>query len=598
MRIKAHTILLLLTAATLFPSFARCQQPQTNPNTGETPEQFAARTKWWREAKFGMFIHWGIYAVPADATNKDGSKSAAEWYFYNKQAQVKDYEKFAGQFNPAKFSAKQWVKTAKDAGMKYIVITSKHHDGFCMFDSKLTNYCITKATPFKRDPMKELAAECKKQGVKLCFYHSIMDWHHQEYVPRRPWEKDTRPAGNADLNKYIDYMKGQLTELLSNYGPVGGIWFDGGWEHNAAELHSADVNLLIRKLQPGVIINDRNQEQQDYSTPEQTIPANAMAGGRLWETCMTMNDTWGYARNDNDWKTAEDLIHKLCDIASKGGNFLMNVGPTDLGTFPDAINERLAVMGKWMKVNGVSIYATEKSPFKKLPFDGRCTQKGNSLYLQVFKWPEKGLFLRGLQTNVESARALDGNESLNAVLAAGSETSDDKVWHIGQPNKTDKYATVIELKLAGPPVVTELTPPIRPEADGSLLLKAVDAEIHGNTAQYEQGGGKDNIGFWIKSEDYVSWKVDSPGGRYKVEVTYACPDENAGSEFTVSPFEKRSDPQPHGVVKSTGSWTTFKTETIGVMDLVSGQHTIQVNVTKMPRGAVMNLKSVRLIPIK
>ncbi|MGC8835044.1 MAG: alpha-L-fucosidase, partial [Armatimonadota bacterium] len=199
----------------------------------ETREQFLARTKWWREAKFGMFIHWGIYAVPADCTDLRGNKGIAEWYMSNKQMQVKDYEKFAAQFNPVKFDARKWVKTAKDAGMKYIVITSKHHDGFCMFDSKLTDYCITKATPFKRDPMKELAAECRRQGIKLGFYYSIMDWHHPDYLPRRPWEQNVRPAAGADLNRYIEYMKGQLRELLTNYGPIAILWFDGGWEHNA-----------------------------------------------------------------------------------------------------------------------------------------------------------------------------------------------------------------------------------------------------------------------------------------------------------------------------------------------------------------------------
>ena len=260
MRSKTPFALLISTAATLILGSAHSQELQVNASTRETPEQFAERTKWWREAKFGMFIHWGVYAVPADATTKDGKKSAGEWYFFNKQAQMKDYEKFASQFNPVRFNARQWVKTAKDAGMKYIVITSKHHDGFCMYRTKLNkNWNIFDATPFKRDPLKELAAECRRQGVRLCFYHSIMDWHHPEYVPRRPWEKDTRPAGNADLNKYIDYMKGQLTELLTNYGPIGCIWFDGGWEHNAQELHSAEVNALIRKLQPGIITNNRMQ---------------------------------------------------------------------------------------------------------------------------------------------------------------------------------------------------------------------------------------------------------------------------------------------------------------------------------------------------
>ncbi len=229
-RIAIVTVALVSVLASFSAALAQ-PPPEARPLAAakETKEQFLQRTAWFREAKFGMFIHWGVYAVPADSMTKDGKKGIGEWYFSNKQAQMADYEKFAAQFNPVKFDAAKWVKTAKDAGMKYIVITSKHHDGFCMFDTKLTDWCITKATPFKRDPLKELSEECKKQGLRLCFYHSIMDWHHPDYLPRRAWEKDTRPAGNADLNKYIEYMKGELRELLTNYGPIGILWFDGGW---------------------------------------------------------------------------------------------------------------------------------------------------------------------------------------------------------------------------------------------------------------------------------------------------------------------------------------------------------------------------------
>jgi alpha-L-fucosidase len=421
----------------------------------ETTAKFQQRTQWWREAKFGMFIHWGIYSVPADSLDLKGKKGIAEWYFSNKQMQVKDYEKFAARFNPVKFDARTWVKTAKDAGMKYIVITSKHHDGFDMFDSKLSDYCITKATPFKRDPMKELAAECQRQGIRLCFYHSIMDWHHPDYVPRRPWEKETRPADGASLDRYVEYMKGQLRELLTNYGPIGILWFDGGWEHSAQELHSAEVNAMIRSLQPGIIINDRNNLPEDYATPEQNIPADALPNGRLWETCMTMNDTWGYAKNDTNWKSSQDLIRKLIDIASKGGNLLLNVGPTAEGAFPDAINERLAQIGAWMKVNGGSIYGTTQSPFHKLSFDGRVTARGDTLYLHVFHWPKDGLTLNDLATPVVSARSLaDGKEIQVLTIQRGGMS----IYSIGRPSKVDPIATVIELRLDGPPKVSAANP--------------------------------------------------------------------------------------------------------------------------------------------
>jgi len=554
----------------------------------ETPAQFAKRTQWWREAKFGMFIHWGVYAVPASA------KGGAEWYLSGSRMQVKDYEKLAPQFNPVRFDAAKWVRTAKQAGMKYIVITSKHHDGFCMFDSKLTDWCITRATPFKRDPLKELAAECRKQGVRFCFYHSIMDWHHPDYVPRRPWEGDARPATGASLDRYIQHMKGQLRELLTGYGPIGVLWFDGGWEHNAAELHSAEVNAMIRSLQPAILINDRNQLPEDFSTPEQTIPAGAMPNDRLWETCMTINDTWGYTKDNTNWKSTEDLVRKLCDIAHKGGNFLLNVGPTELGEFPEPINERLAGMGKWLAANGRAIYGTTKSPWRRLTFDGRCTVKGSRVYLHVFRWPDDGLELAGLLTPVRSARALVTGRTLPC-----SRTVADGVpaVRISKPDTLDPIATVVELQLAGPPRVEEPEPVIKPTSSGTILLRAADAAVHGS-AQYESGNGHDNIGFWTNVSDYVTWRMEvTERADYQVALTYACQPGAEGSEFHITLGMRGGGNTVTGKIEPTASWTDFRTVVLGEFsDIKPGLHTVTVRATSMPNGAVMNLKEVRITP--
>ncbi len=554
----------------------------------ETPAQFAGRTKWWREAKFGMFIHWGVYAVPASA------RGGAEWYLSGSRMQVKDYEKFAPQFNPVRFDAAQWVRTAKQAGMKYIVITSKHHDGFCMFDTRLTDWCITKATPFKRDPLKELAAECRKQGIKLGFYHSIMDWHHPDYLPRRDWEKETRPAAGASLDRYIDYMKGQLAELLTNYGPVAVLWFDGGWEHNAQELRSEEVNAMVRRLQPRIIINDRNQRPEDHSTPEQTIPAGAMPNDRLWETCMTINDTWGYTRDNTNWKSTENLIRKLCDIAHKGGNFLLNVGPTELGEFPQPIHERLQGMGKWLAVNGRAIYGTSKSPWKRLSFDGRCTVKGNRVYLHVFRWPDEGLRVVGLKTRVKSAVCVAGRERLSVTRGTEGEMP---TWSISRPSKLDPIATVVELTLAGAPVVDDPAVVVRQQGGGPIRLKAADASIHGS-AQYESGGGHDNIGFWTNQNDYVSWEVVvEKEADYQVAVTYACRPGSEGSTYDVTLGMRGGGTTVNGKVEETGSWTDFRTVVLGDFTRIRpGRYTLTVKATSMPRGAVMNLKEVSLSP--
>jgi alpha-L-fucosidase len=576
------SLLILMTAASAFAQTAH-----------ETPAQFRARTRWWREAKFGMFIHWGIYSVPADSTDLEGHKRIAEWYFFNKQMQVDQYEKFAGEFDPVKFDARTWVETAKNAGMKYIVITSKHHDGFCMFNTDLTNYCVTKATPWKHDPMKDLAEECRRQGLKLCFYHSIMDWHHPDYLPRRKW--DTRPVDDASLDRYIeDYMKPELRELLTNYGPIGILWWDGGWEHSAAELHSAEVNAYVRSLQPAILINDRNKLPEDYSTPEQNIPAGALPGGRLWETCMTMNDTWGYAKNDTNWKSSDDLIRKLIDIASKGGNFLLNVGPTSEGVFPDAINERLAAIGAWMKVNSASIYGTTQSPFRKLPFDGRVTAKGDRLYLEVFNWPAGGLTLSSLETPVTSAHALAGAEPL-AITRSHEQGA--AVLHIAKPKVLDPVATVVELRLAGPPRVAQSDLEIDAAADGSYTLAAGDAQLHGKSLLYNWQGVEhdDYIGSWSAPASFVSWLLNVPRpGRYRVEISYAAPPGTEGGHYAVA---LEGGAKVAGTTTATKSEQDFRTDTLGEIDLAAGHPEIAVRAIELAHGPLMNLHQVRLVPV-
>jgi len=552
----------------------------------ESPEAFAKRTQWWREARFGMFIHWGVYAVPADATDINGNRAGAEWYQYNKRMQVSDYEKFAPRFNPTRFDAKAWVKAAKDAGMKYIVITSKHHDGFAMYDSKVSDYNIVKGTPFGRDPLKELAGECRKQGIRLCFYHSIMDWHHPDYLPRREWEKETRPAGDASLDRYLDYMKSQIREILTGYGPIGILWFDGQWEHSAEELRAAEVTAFIRGLQPGILINDRIQRPEDYATPEQYIPGSAMGQGRLWETCMTMNDTWGYARNDHNWKSTNQLIRNLCDIASKGGNFLLNVGPTETGEFTPETVERLAGIGRWMEANGEAVYGTERSPFRRLSFDGRVTSKGNTLYLHVFNWPEGGIELTGLKTPVRSAKALDGGQRLKVTIGPDGPG-------IARPARLDPVATVVEVRLAGAPVIEET--PIAAAGDGTFTLSAFDATLDGSRVAVETIGGIPSLGYWTDAKDTAAWKLDvAKAGPHRVTLEYACTPESAGSTFRV----EAGGSSVTGTVDGTGSWQEFRTMTLdGTLDLPAGRAEVRIVPETMPRGAVMNLRSVVLAPV-
>ncbi len=385
----------------------------------ETQAKKDARMQWWREARFGLFIHWGLYAIPAGEWK--GDKSHAEWIRTTAKIPLEEYDKLVQQFNPVEFNAADWVRMAKNAGMKYIVITSKHHDGFCLFDSKYTDFDVM-STPFKRDILKELSEACRAEGLQMCWYHSIMDWHHPDYLPRREWEKDRASAG-ADFDRYVQHMKNQLKELVGNYGKIGVLWFDGEWESTWNAEYGWDLYRYVRGLQPDIIINNRVSSGRagmagltkegefagDFGTPEQEIPATGLPGVD-WETCMTMNDHWGYNKYDDHWKSTEDLLRKLADIASKGGNFLLNVGPTAEGLFPQASVDRLAEMGQWMKVNGEAIYGTQASPFKQLDW-GRCTQKaipgGTRLYLHVFEWPNNGrLAVNGISNSANSAYLL------------------------------------------------------------------------------------------------------------------------------------------------------------------------------------------------
>ena len=374
----------------------------------ETKTQRDQRMRWWREARFGMFIHWGLYAVPAGEYKGQRSEHVGEWIMEWANIPRVEYEKFASQFNPVKFDAREWVSIAKNAGMKYIVITSKHHDGFAMYDSKISNYDIVDATPYHRDPIKELAAEAKKQGLKFCFYYSIVDWHYPAAYVDAPGKDPT--AGNrttklkpSGKEEYLNYMQGQLRELITKYDPAV-LWFDGEWQDWWTEADGKELYRYVRSLKPDILINNRvgkgrqgmqgmNKTDQEYAgdfgTPEQQIPANGLPGVD-WESCMTMNTTWGFKSYDDKWKSPEVLIRNLIDIASKGGNYLLNVGPTAEGLIPPASVERLAAIGAWMKVNGESIYGTTASPFPNQLEFGRATSKPGRVYLHVFDWPADG----------------------------------------------------------------------------------------------------------------------------------------------------------------------------------------------------------------
>jgi alpha-L-fucosidase len=326
------------------------------------------RMQWWRDATFGMFIHWGAYSVPAGEYKGKDVKGIAEWIMHSANIPIPEYEQFVREFNPQSFNAKEWVRIAKDAGVQYIVITSKHHDGFALWDSKVSNYDIMDFSPFKRDILMELTDACKAAGIKMCFYHSIMDWHQPDAESKKDYTHQNTP--NPDFARYREtYLKQQLTELIKKYDPEV-LWFDGEWIPEWTEDQGKDLYNYLRNLKPGLIINNRvgkgrsgmqgmntyKDAAGDFGTPEQEILEGTSDFD--WESCMTMNDTWGFKKSDNNWKSAETLIDNLIDIAAKGGNYLLNVGPTAEGLIPAPSIERLGEMGKWLRVNKEAIYAT------------------------------------------------------------------------------------------------------------------------------------------------------------------------------------------------------------------------------------------------
>jgi alpha-L-fucosidase len=370
-------------------------------------ERMAAR-QWFQDAKFGMFIHWGVYS----------QLSQGEWVMQDRSIQVPQYEWLASAFNPVKFNAREWVSLARAAGMRYITITARHHDGFSMFATKASRYNIVDWTPYARDPLKELAEECRRQGVRLFFYYSQLDWHHPDYFPRGRTGLTTGRPESGDWSRYLDFMDAQLTELLSNYGPLGGIWFDGMWDKPAADWRLPQTYALIHRLQPAALIVPNHHKTplpgEDVQTFEQDLPGGNTAGfntteiGALpLETSLTMNRSWGFNITDRNFKSTRELIAYLVRAAGSGANLLLNIGPRPDGTIQPEFSERLHELGNWLQTHGPSIYATRAGPITPRPW-GATTQRGDTVFVHVLEWNDPAIALPSWGRRVVSAKMLDG----------------------------------------------------------------------------------------------------------------------------------------------------------------------------------------------
>ena len=396
-------------------------------------EEYEKRIEWFREARFGMFIHFGLYAIPA----------RGEWVRSTEQMTREQYQKYFEEFNPVDYNPREWAKAAKEAGMKYMVLTAKHHDGFCLFDSKYTDFKATN-TKFGRDLVKEFVEAVRAEGLKVGLYFTLLDWDHPDYPhygdrnhPMRNNPAETNEG--RDFNRYLDYMHNQIREICTNYGKLDLLWFDFSYDDMRGEKWRAtELMDMVRTLQPGVIVDNRLEVSGegygslaegnptpyhgDFVTPEQMIPPNGIrdVNGRelMWEACVTMNGNWGYHATDRFWKPAPMLIKKLVECVSKGGNMILNVGPDAKGRIPKESLERLAQIGRWMKDNGESIYGCTRSGLPK-PDMGRITRKGRHLYFHLFENTIGPMPLPGIEKDqVESIR----------YLATGAEVPISTSW--------------------------------------------------------------------------------------------------------------------------------------------------------------------------
>jgi alpha-L-fucosidase len=425
----------LILAALLLAALPDATRLRAQAADSVPAERLAAR-QWYRDAKFGMFVHWGVYSLLGQG----------EWVMENRQIPVPTYEWLASTFNPVKFDAKEWVALAKAAGVRYITITSRHHDGFSMFGSAVTRYNIVDWTPFHRDPLKELADECHRQGVKLFFYYSQLDWHNPDYWPRGRTGHNTGRPESGDWNRYLDFLDAQLTELLTHYGPIGGIWFDGMWDKPDADWRLQQTYALIHRLQPAALIVPNHHQAplpgEDVQTFEQDLPGANTAGfntrqiGALpLETSLTMNQSWGFNITDRRFKSVRDLIGYLVRAAGNDANLLLNIGPRPDGTVQPEAAERLREIGKWLGMYGRSIYGTREGPVP--PHDwGATTQRGDTIFVHVLDWPDRVLALPPLGVRVTRASMLAGGApvavtqseaGMTLTLPAGGTDEPDRV---------------------------------------------------------------------------------------------------------------------------------------------------------------------------
>jgi len=544
---------------------------------------------WFRHDKFGMFIHWGPYSALAGEWNNQQipPHTEAEWIMQRFNIPVADYRERAHQFNPVRFNADAWVALAKATGMKYLVVTAKHHDGFAMYHSEVSKYNIVDWTSFHRDPLKELSDACQRAGIRFSVYYSHReDWDDPNGFGNN-W--DYNPA-KKNFSQYIETKaKPQLKELLTNYGPLGLVWFDRGMD---TPQHAAEFADLVHSLQPQCLINGRiGSYKQELMGDYQDMGDNGMPSGGLdedWETPQTLNTTWGYSKFDQDWKTPGVVIHRLVEIVSKGGNYLLNIGPMADGTVPQPSVAVLNEVGKWMSRNSESIYGTTASALPEFPW-GRTTVKGSKLYLHIFSWPaDRTIRISGLNNGVNSARLL-----LDPTHKLPVASQDGNILITVPAAMPDSRDTVIAVELDSPPVVAP--PVVTQDSDTGFELNYLTAVTTGNAKKRFNRDGGFHIAKWTAPEDIASWILSvSVAGKYAIKIRYAAAKDWKDGQYilTVGHHEMK------GPVKATGDGYQYATFDAGtILFPKAGQYRLELKPAEKYSHYLMYLESLTLEPV-
>lgn len=577
-----HTIAILL--AGLLASQTLCRAADI---IAETDAEYQERMQWFTDAKFGLFIHYGVYSVLGGEWKGESIRGYAEWIQRWGKITPEEYIPLAPQFSPDALDAEAWVKTAKAAGMKYMVITTKHHEGFCLWDSAYTDYDLGEGTDFDRDILGELKAACDKYGIKFGTYYSIIDWHH----PSQITEKAHNQTPMNDKEGYVIYMKAQLKELIDRYDPAV-MWFDGDWAKWWTMEDGIDLYNYLRELSPDMIINNRAAKRKsfkkDFGTPENFTPGAAL--DHVWESCWTVNHSWGFKKSDTTWKSTEVLVQKLIDILVKGGNLLLNVGPKADGSWPEMSTQQLNEMSTWTNAHSEALYDAEfvavpEQPWGRVAQSKGSTTESGTLFLYVFDWPGSGkVVLNGV--NFDEVKASTYGGELLSILGAKSGIP----IQVSSMDATP-YATVLRLDYSGMH--------IRPVAvDGyqftgdELVLQADAAKLKGKEIKLEEGK---HIGYWTDPNATASWDLNVPSPTVvRVKALYACDERYAGSEAKLSIGGKTLT----ATVTPTKNWNTYELLDFGEINLNQvGTVDCILGFGAVHKAALFNLKTLIFEPV-